>query len=270
MHSSIITFASFIFIKSLSVLSLRLFRTFLYSLSRNGAMFRMFLTFELPKLTFSPCDGCGFTSRSLQIGTISFIMLCNILILKYENMERLSRNFQLFSSFRDFQAIFAPSNSYFTEYSRWVPLSFVKIVVFSEDHHMIQDRNGPIINLDASARSASRIFLFYQRFLLFENVYFFSFLFTKSGGRGWPPCLGPVFFLYLSSTAQEPIFSNKLRFHFQLEISCQLLGIVRIPRLHLYCVRQSQYSQETVIIDLTKNQVEQMVICFAGGTSTQK
>ena len=92
-------------------------------------------------------------------------------------MERLSRNVQLFSSFRNFQAIFAPSNSYFTEYSRWVLLSFVKIVVFSEDHHMIQDRNGPIINLDASARSASRIFLLHQRFLVFENVYFFSFLF---------------------------------------------------------------------------------------------
>ena len=48
---------------------------------------------------------------------------------------------------------------------------------------MIQDRNGPIINLDASARSANRIFLFHQRFLLFENVCFFSFLFfsSKSG-----------------------------------------------------------------------------------------
>ena len=31
--------------------------------------------------------------------------------------------------------------------------------------------------MDASARSASRIFLLHQRFLLFENVYFFSFLF---------------------------------------------------------------------------------------------
>ena len=129
MHSSIIIFACFIYFKSLSVLSLRLFRTFLYSLSRNGTMFQMFLTFQLPKLTFSCCDGCEFTSRSLQIKTISFIMLCNILILKYENMERLSKNFQLFSRFRNFQAIFAPSNSYFTEYSRWVPLSFVKIVV---------------------------------------------------------------------------------------------------------------------------------------------
>ena len=164
-------------------------------------MFQTVLTFELPKLTFSCCDGCGFTSRSLQIGTISFIMLCNILILKCENMERLSRNFQLFSSFRNFQAIFAPSNSYFTEYSRWVLLSFVKIVVFSEDHHMIQDRNGPIINLDASARSASRIFLFHQRFLLFENVYFFSFLFLpffflklgRGGGEeaGASPSVGP-------------------------------------------------------------------------------
>ena len=139
-------------------------------------MFQTVLTFELPTLTFS-CDGCGFTSRSLQIGTISFIMLCNILILKCENMERLSRNFQLFSSFRNFQAIFAPSNSYFTECSRWMPLSFVTIVVFGEDHHMIQDRNGPIINLDASARSASRIFSCHQRVLLFENGYFFSFLF---------------------------------------------------------------------------------------------
>ena len=59
---------------------------------------------------------------------------------------------------------------------------------------MIQDRNGPIINLDASARSASRIFLFHQRFLLFENVYFFSFLFVfcfskiwRGGGQGPPP-----------------------------------------------------------------------------------
>ena len=151
-------------------------------------MFQTVLTFELPKLTFSCCDGCGFTSRSLQIGTISFIMLCNILILKCENMERLSRNFQLFSSFRNFQAIFAPSNSYFTEYSRWVPLSFVKIVVFSEDHHMIQDRNGPIINLDASARSASRIFLCHQRFLVFVFFSFLSFFFLKKlgwgGGRG--------------------------------------------------------------------------------------
>ena len=93
MHSSIIIFASFIYFKGLSVFSLRLFRTFLYSLSRNGAMFQTVLTFELPKLTFSCCDGCGFTSRSLQIGTISFIMLYNILILKCENMERLSRNF---------------------------------------------------------------------------------------------------------------------------------------------------------------------------------
>ena len=91
-------------------------------------------------------------------------------------MERLSRNFQLFSSFRNFQAIFAPSNSYFTEYSRWVLLSFVKIVVFSEDHHMIQDRNGPIINLDASVRSASRIFLFHQR----KCVFLFFFFSSKS------------------------------------------------------------------------------------------
>ena len=155
-------------------------------------MFQTVSTFELPKLSFS-CDGCGFTGRSLQIGTISFITLCNILILKCEDMERLSRNFQLFSSFRNFQAIFAPSNSYFTEYSRWVPLSFVKIVVFSEDHHMIQDRNGPIINLDASARSVSRIFLFHQRFFLFENVYFFSFLFfSKRWGGGGGGKQGPA------------------------------------------------------------------------------
>ena len=147
-------------------------------------MFQTVLTFELPKLTFSCCHAwLRIYQYKLADRTISFIMLCNILILKYENMERLSRNFQLFSSFRDFQAIFAPSNSYFTEYSRWLLLSFVKIVVFSEDHHMIQDRIGPIINLDASARSANRIFLFHQRFLLFENVCFFSFLFfsSKSG-----------------------------------------------------------------------------------------
>ena len=48
---------------------------------------------------------------------------------------------------------------------------------------MIWDRNGPIINLDASARSASRVSL------LFENVYFLIclfvclfFFFQKVGG----------------------------------------------------------------------------------------
>ena len=54
---------------------------------------------------------------------------------------------------------------------------------------MIQDRKGPIINLDASARSVSRIFLFHQRFFLFQNVYFFSFLFFSKrcgGGKQGP------------------------------------------------------------------------------------
>ena len=37
----------------------------------------------------------------------------------FRRMERLSRKFQLFSNF---QAIFAPSNRFFTEKSRWVPL----------------------------------------------------------------------------------------------------------------------------------------------------
>ena len=63
MHSSIISFACFIYFKSLSVLSLRLFRTFLYSLSRNGAMFQMFLTFELPKLTFSTDQDPTFSNK---------------------------------------------------------------------------------------------------------------------------------------------------------------------------------------------------------------
>ena len=117
------------FLQLMVMLTTQLFRTFLYSFSRNGAMFQLFLTFELPKLTFSCCYGCGFIRRRLKIWTISFIMLCNILILKCKYLERLSRNFQLFSNLRTFQAIFAPSNSYFTEYNRWVPLSLVKIVV---------------------------------------------------------------------------------------------------------------------------------------------
>ena len=35
-------------------------------------------------------------------------------------------------------------------------------------------------------------------------------------------------------------------------------------------MKQSQYSQKMVIIDLTKNQVEQMVICFPRRTPIQK
>ena len=38
-------------------------------------------------------------------------------------LERLSTSFQPFSNFRNFQTIFAPSNSYFTETSHWVPLT---------------------------------------------------------------------------------------------------------------------------------------------------
>ena len=207
MHSSIIIFACFIYLKSLSVLSLRLFRTFLYSLSRNGAMFQMFLTFELPKLTFSCCDGCGFTSRSLQIGTISFIMHCNILILiSVKTWNVYPEIFQLFSSFRNFLAILLLRTVILQNIVAGCP-EFCKDSRF-EDHDIKQDRNGPIINLDVSAKSASRIFLFYERFLLLENVYFFSFLFfSKSGGpcqsfsveRGFCiPCLSGIS-EYLSS-----------------------------------------------------------------------
>ena len=44
----------------------------------------------------------------------------------FTRIERLSRNFQLFLSFRNFQAIFAPSNSYFAEKSRQAPLIVIK------------------------------------------------------------------------------------------------------------------------------------------------
>ena len=49
-------------------------------------------------------------------------------VTKYKNskclrrMERLSRNFKPFSRCRIFQPITAPSNNYFTEKGRWVPL----------------------------------------------------------------------------------------------------------------------------------------------------
>ena len=66
--------------------------------------------------------------------------------------------------------------------------SFVKVVVLKLTI-VIWDRNGPIINLDASARSASLIFLLHQRFLLLQNVYFLIF-FLKSR-RAWPPCHSP-------------------------------------------------------------------------------
>ena len=46
----------------------------------------------------------------------------------FRQMEPLSRKFSLFTSFRNFSAIFAPSNSYFTEKSRWVPLMSCEVV----------------------------------------------------------------------------------------------------------------------------------------------
>ena len=66
--------------------------------------------------------------------------------------------------------------------------SVVEIVVLKLTI-VIWDRNGPIINLDASARSASLIFLFRQRFLSLENVYFLILLllfFQKVGGQPLP------------------------------------------------------------------------------------
>ena len=106
---------------------------------------------------------------------------------------------------------------------------------------MIQDRNGPIINLDASARSASRIFLFHQRFLLFENVYFFSFLFLFSfffkkfgglGKAGASPSVGPDIILYNTSVVY---FFLKLFFFFDRRIyeSVNVFSLV-VSRLQGY------------------------------------
>ena len=71
--------------------------------------------------------------------------------------------------------------------------SFVEIVTLKLAI-VIKDRNGPIINLDSVARSASLIFLFHQRFLLLENVYFLIFFFFQKVGRPCPPSLpAPTF-----------------------------------------------------------------------------
>ena len=57
-----------------------------------------------------------------------------------------------------------------------------------------------MINLDASARSASRIFVLHKRFLIFENVYIYIyiyifFFFQKVGAGARPlspsPFVGP-------------------------------------------------------------------------------
>ena len=71
--------------------------------------------------------------------------------------------------------------------------SFVEIVVLKLTI-VKWDQNEPIINLDASARSASLIFLFHQTFLSLENVYFLIlllFFFQKVGGPG-PPAPPPA------------------------------------------------------------------------------
>jgi len=59
MHSSIIIFACFSHLKSLSVLSLLLFRTFLYSLSRNGAMSHRLRTMNNKYENKPPDSGTG-------------------------------------------------------------------------------------------------------------------------------------------------------------------------------------------------------------------
>ena len=79
-----------------------------------------------------------------------------------------------------------------------------------EAHHMIQDRNGPAINLDSSARSANWIFLLHQRSkipFIWKCVLFLNlilFIFFKKWGMGGgglaprpSPCVGPDMFSLL-------------------------------------------------------------------------
>ena len=97
MHNRIIIFASFIYLKGLSVLFLLLFRTFLYSLSRNGAMFQMFLTFELPKLTFSCCHGCRIYQQKLADLSGQFHLSCFVIscIIGYPEMFSFSQALEI-------------------------------------------------------------------------------------------------------------------------------------------------------------------------------
>ena len=88
-------------------------------------------------------QGC-FVFIPKYSGDIFLSTILNILVIKCEEhnlrkskgtkqknskycrqLEQLSRNFQPFSSFRNFQAIFAPSDSYFTEKCCWVPLIII-------------------------------------------------------------------------------------------------------------------------------------------------
>ena len=147
----------------------------------------MFLNFELPKRTFSCCDGCRIYQRKLadqdnfiyhslqtvipetsscclQCHRVQFLLANPVAPWRFKNL--------LIKKRRHCLCIYHITWLVKTQKST-TKCSFVEIVVFMRTIWSY-DRNGPIINLDASVSSPSRIFVFHQRFLLFKNVYFFQ------------------------------------------------------------------------------------------------
>ena len=77
-------------------------------------------------------------------------------------------------------------------------------------------------------RSGSRIFLLYQRFLLFENGYFFSFLFVfqKVGGGLTPLAPPPARVLYFSFI-YLPLIKNP---HFRANLTKTFVNEISVRR----------------------------------------
>ena len=157
MHSSIIIFECFIHFQS-------------WSFSPCGCLGPFFN--HCRKGPFSPAMVAGFTSSGLQIGTNLFILLCWGNSWKFFMLSTMSSSsicFKKSLALWRFKNLDKKKTPWFVRiyYITWLvktqksktKCSFVKIVVLKLAM-VIWDRNGPIINLDASARSASLILLF--------------------------------------------------------------------------------------------------------------
>ena len=120
-------------------------------------------------------------------------------------MERTSGNFQPSSSYGKFQAIFASSNIYFRENSRWVPLNKYKLAVpkpHSEFHKRSLSHSGNVLwnSLTLEVRQLTSLYVFKGK-LKNLNLEICN-IFTR------PPCKACFLLLLLQYLNEIPCINN--------------------------------------------------------------
>ena len=127
-------------------------------------------------------------------------------------LKPLSGSFQPFSNFRNFQAIFAPSNSYFTEKSHWVPLTSSQLAC-----QLSQLEHGTSIKGQGSNLSKPKFFQVFFSQLHFVSLTAINLQFS------WQD------HFQASPTEQEGVEGCQCLFEVQVQLTQPLLPDVLLP-----------------------------------------